>query len=96
MKNASKLLGLTIHRRPTLLAANHNPVSQLDLSLLDNKISMLGKLNGCIKDVLVLPAKVTVYGEELEDFVLRHALLKLPEPMKTAVDRGGLYTIYSP
>jgi hypothetical protein len=52
-------------------------VTQLDLSLADNKVAMLGQLNGCIQEVIVLPADYKAYGAALEDRLLREALLKL-------------------
>src|SRR5262249_24495000 len=76
LTNTSRLLGLTIHHRPKL-AQSSNPVTQLDLSLADNKVAMLGELGRCIKRAIVLPVDVTVYDQKLEDKLLREALLKL-------------------
>jgi hypothetical protein len=76
LTNTSRLLGLTIHHRPSL-AQSSNPVTQLDLSLADNKVAMLNELGHCIKRAIVLPVDVTVYDQKLEDKLLREALLKL-------------------
>src|SRR5262249_34069082 len=94
-RNASMILGLTIHRRtgiPAQPAGNMvpvttNPITALDLSLADNKIAMLAQLNGAVPKVLTVPSDVKTYGEEYEDHVLEHALLLLKKDGK---DTPGL------
>jgi hypothetical protein len=76
-QHASQLLGLTIHRRASMATDKRNLVSRLDLSLLDNKLSVMGQLQTAIKETLSLPPDIKVYDEQLEDRVLREALIAI-------------------
>jgi len=75
IRNASVLFGLSVHRRPSLLNAHSNPVTPLDLSLLDQRIARLGTLLKHIADVVVMPHGGANYDPTRVDDVLRHALV---------------------
>jgi hypothetical protein len=72
-RNASRLLGLTIHKRVTLTGAS-NEITQLDLSIIDNKINVLARLLGAIKMAVNLPAQDKTFEEAKVNFVLKEAL----------------------
>lgn len=73
-RHASMMLGLTLHKRAAL-SGKKNEITELDLSIIDNKLNVLGTLVGCIDKVLTLPADVHAFEDSKVDHVLRHALL---------------------
>ena len=77
MKNASRMLGLSIHRRSSLQADDKNPVTPLDMALVEHRIATLSKLMTRIPEVIALPMDVDTFREDKVDGVLRHALVLL-------------------
>jgi hypothetical protein len=73
LKNASRLLGLTIHKRGDL-RGTINQVTALDLSIIDNKLNVLGRLQSSLGKTLDLPAGITSFEQTKVDQVFQLAL----------------------
>jgi len=73
LKNVSRLLGLTIHKRGDL-RGTINQVTALDLSIIDNKLNVLGRLQSSLGNTLDLPAGITSFEQTKVDQVFQLAL----------------------
>jgi hypothetical protein len=74
LKNVSRLLGLTIHKRGDL-RDTINQVTALDLSIVDNKLNVLKRLQSSLVKSLDLPAGITLFEPTKVDQVFHMALL---------------------
>ena len=80
LRNASRLIGITLHRETTLkfernlLTANAGPkITAGDLAVIDNKIAMLAACNGKAKHILLEPLPKSD-AQEAVDHVLKQVL----------------------
>jgi len=73
LKNVSRLLGLTIHKRGDL-RDTINQITALDLSIIDNKLNVLARLQGGLRKILDLPVGITSFESAKVDQVFRMAL----------------------
>ncbi len=73
LRNASRLLGLTIHKRDDL-RGTINQVTVLDLSIIDNKLNVLGRLQTSLGKALTVPAAIKVFEEGRVDELIKMAL----------------------
>jgi hypothetical protein len=74
LTNVSRLLGLTIHKRGDL-RGTINQVTALDLSIIDNKLNVLARLQRSLGKTLVLPAEIKLFEPTRVDRVFGMGLL---------------------